>query len=136
MKELSELSAPAAIERKPLLEREIQKQCVDWMRARGYWARKFSSQSQRSVPDYLFAKRELTWNLNFNMAHNVKLATEFKREDCKPKLIKKYGVTVMSTEAQYDEQLAMQAAGWYTFECNDFYVFQQTVLDYERSLLC
>ena len=55
MKELSDLSSPRTVERK-LLEKEVQKQCVDWARARGYWARKFSSQSQRSVPDYLFAR--------------------------------------------------------------------------------
>jgi hypothetical protein len=136
VKELADLTAAAVITKKPMLEAEVQSKCVAWARSRGYWCRKFSSQSQRSIPDYLFAKRGLTWSLNFNRAHRIKFATEFKREDCKPKLIKKHGVTVMSTEAQYDEQLAMQAAGWYTFECNDFEVFKKTVINYEESLLC
>lgn len=135
MKELSDLTAPAVIVRKPLLEAEIQKQCVDWMRARGYWARKFSSLSQRSVPDYLFSKtvpgdeipgRAFRWDVK------VKFFTEFKREGCK--VDKKTGL--MSTEAQVDEQEAMRAAGWFGFECNDFEYFKQRVMTYERGLLC
>lgn len=135
MKELSELTKPAEIARKPLLEAEIQKQCVDWMRTRGYWARKFSSLSQRSVPDYLFSKHWPDRSTSFsNMPLSdhmlkVKFATEFKREDCK--VDKKTGV--MSTEAQVEEQKAMREAGWYVFECNDFAKFKATVLAYERN---
>jgi hypothetical protein len=124
MKELSDLTAPAAVERKPPLEAEVQKQCVDWMRGRGYWCRKFSSLSQRSVPDYLFSfasERAL-----------IKFFTEFKREDCK--VDKKTGF--MSTEAQVEEQEAMRKAGWYGFECNDFETFKATVIAYERRVLC
>ena len=86
MKELSDLTAPTAIPTKPLLEAEVQSKCVAWMRGRGYWCRKFSSQSQRSVPDYLFAKPGLIF------------ATEFKAP----------GKT--STDAQREEQKLMRAA--------------------------
>lgn len=122
MKTLADLTAPAEIIRK-VLEADLQKQCVEWARARGYWARKFSSISQRSVPDYLFAMRETITDLKF--------ACEFKKPGTKPKLIPKYGVTVMSTEAQYEEQLAMREAGWFVFECSDFEEFKKTVLAYE-----
>lgn len=117
MKSLSDLSAPAAIERKPLLEAEVQSTCVDWARRRGYWARKFSSISQRSVPDYLFRGRGIQW------------ATEFKREDCpiNPK------TGCMSTEAQVYEQNEMRKAGWTVFECNDFERFKGTVLAIEQG---
>lgn len=73
---------------RPLRERDIQKRCVEYARANGWWARKFSSPAQRSVPDYLFAKG------------NVKLAVEFKAPG------------KSSTEAQLDEQNRMVAAGW------------------------
>lgn len=138
MKELADLTAPAVITKKPLLEREVQKQCVDWMRARGYWARKFSSLSQRSVPDYLFAKkleRQGSGYTGMPLSERllqVKFFTEFKREGCK--LDKVTGV--MSTEAQVEEQEAMRTAGWFGFECNGFDAFKQTVLAYERTLLC
>ena len=55
MKTLADLTAPAEITR-TVLEKDLQDDCVAWVRARGYWARKFSSISHRSVPDYLFAK--------------------------------------------------------------------------------
>lgn len=132
MKELSDLTAPAVIVRKPLLEAEIQKQCVDWMRARGYWARKFSSLSQRSVPDYLFAKVFKFIYMADRETVNVKFFTEFKREGCKVDKV----TGVMSTEAQVEEQEAMRTAGWFGFECNGFDAFKQTVLAYERTLLC
>ena len=113
MKSLSDITAPATVVRK-LLEKDVQKQCVDWARARGYWARKFSSQSQRSVPDYLFAKREPP----------LKFACEFKKP------------TNTSTEAQLWEQQAMVAAGWFVFECASFEAFKQTVLRLEGMMEC
>jgi hypothetical protein len=122
MKTLSDIQAPAVPVRK-LLEKDVQKQCVDWARARGYWARKFSSQSQRSVPDFLFAKAE----------GDFKFACEFKKPGTKRKLIEKYGVTVMSTEAQYEEQEAMRAAGWYVFECDNLESFRRIVVNYEQD---
>ena len=124
VKTLADLTAPAEVHRK-LLEKDVQGQCVDWARARGYWARKFSSMSQRSVPDYLFSKED-------TIHGKIKFACEFKKPGTKPKLIEKYGVTVMSTEAQYEEQLAMSYAGWTVFECDDFEKFKAAVEDFER----
>jgi hypothetical protein len=109
MKQLADLTAPAKPVRK-LLEKDIQKQCVDWARARGYWARKFSSQSQRSVPDYLFAKR-----LSDVWSTQVYFATEFKAPG------------KSSTEAQVEEQKAMLLAGWYVFESDNFEKFKREV---------
>ena len=146
MKELSDLTAPAAIAVKPMLEAEVQSKCVAWMRGRGYWARKFSSQSQRSVPDYLFSRAKYKVPQHFcRFAHTspgactccgwvqpLKFFTEFKRENCP--VDKKTGL--MSTEAQVEEQTLMRDAGWYGFECSDVELFKKTVLEYERSLLC
>jgi hypothetical protein len=134
MKQLSDLTAPAVIAVKPMLEAEVQKRCVAWMRARGYWARKFSSQSQRSVPDYLFSKAAADdYSLEGGFAlPPIKFFTEFKREGCK--LDKVTGL--MSTEAQVEEQDAMRAAGWWGFECSDIKIFKATVIELEGSLLC
>ena len=110
MKELSDLTAPTAIPTKPLLEAEVQSKCVAWMRGRGYWARKFSSQSQRSVPDYLFAKPGYIF------------AVEFKAP----------GKT--STDAQRGEQKLMRAAGWEIFECDSVGKFKTIVLQIENAL--
>lgn len=138
MKTLADLTAPAQVEHK-LLEADLQKQCVAWARARGYWARKFSSISQRSVPDYLFsgAWTDTTYDLGLDDSRSIQLkfACEFKRPGAKPRLIEKYGVTVMSTEAQYEEQLEMREAGWFVFECADFEEFKKTVLAYEQENL-
>ena len=109
MKELSDLTAPAIIEKKPVLEAEVQSRCVAWMRGRGYWARKFSSQSQRSVPDYLFSKGTL------------KFATEFKRLGGKP------------TEAQKDEMQLMRDAGWEVFWCDSVDMFKRGVYQIEAT---
>ena len=130
MKELSDLTAPAAIAVKPMLEAEVQSKCVAWMRGRGYWARKFSSQSQRSVPDYLFAKR--IEDVPLKDDPRIKFFTEFKREGCK--IDKETGF--MSTKAQVEEQTLMRDAGWYGFECSNIELFKKTVLEYERSQLC
>lgn len=107
MKDITDASAPAKVERK-LLECDVQKQCVEWARKSGYWARKFSSLTQRSVPDYLFALGP------------VKFACEFKAP----------GKT--STDAQIEEQEAMREVSWLVFECDDFEKFKSTVLAYER----
>lgn len=125
MKTLADLTAPAEITR-TVLEKDLQNDCVAWARRRGYWARKFSSMSQRSVPDYLFS-------VGGRRSSPLKFACEFKKPGTKPKLIERYGVIVMSTEAQYEEQLAMREAGWFVFECADFEEFKKTVLTYERE---
>jgi len=137
MKTLADLTTPAEIERKPLLEAAVQANCVGWMRGRGYWARKFSSISQRSVPDYLFG-RMFTGGERFNhkdVGREIKFATEFKREGAPRKYLEKYNVTVMSTEAQYEEQEAMRAAGWIVFECDNFEDFQAKVWALEQDAL-
>lgn len=104
---------------KRLLEKDLQRKCVDWYRTRapGNWARKFSSQSQRSVPDYLFS-----------CAEGFKFACEFKRPGCPIRS----DTGCMSTPAQVEEQDAMREAGWFVFECSDFDKFKETVLLYSR----
>lgn len=142
MKTLADLTAPAEVTRR-LLEKDVQKDCVDWARRRGYWARKFSSQSQRSVPDYLFSRaRGPIPNRVCRFAHAspgacyccgaanaMKFACEFKRPGAKRDPI----TGLMSTEAQQDEQKAMRDTGWMVFECDDFEAFKQTVFEYERA---
>ena len=118
MKDIFEASSPAKTTRK-ILEKDVQKQCVDWARKRGYWARKFSSQSQRSVPDYLFSRGWVQ-----HVAHRtpcIKFACEFKAP----------GKT--STPAQIDEQEAMRLAGCFVFVCDNFDKFKTTVLAYEQE---
>ena len=117
MKDITEATAPTKVYHQ-LAEREVQEKCVKWARSRGHWARKFSSMSQRSVPDYLFAKHDL------GLYDHLKFACEFKREGA---LIHKE-TGCMSTKAQVDEQVAMRDAGWYVFECSEFEHFRSTVL--------
>lgn len=132
MRDISEATAPSAIV-KNVLEADLQRQCVSWYKSRGegYWARKFSSQSQRSVPDYLFASP--TVRMPYLRAARIKFAVEFKKPGTKAKLIEKYNVSVMSTEAQYEEQQLMKAAGWIVFECDNFEAFKAYVLQIEGN---
>jgi len=108
--------------KRKLLEKDVQKQCVDWARARGYWARKFSSQSQRSVPDYLFAGGYHPNGLWEKERLDAQFACEFKAP----------GKT--STEAQIEEQEAMRLVGWFVFECDNFEKFKATVIAYEKEI--
>jgi len=94
-----------------ILERDVQKQSVDWARLRGYWARKFSSPANRSVPDYVFAHADF----------HDKFAVEFKAP----------GKT--STAAQRDEQALMRKAGWDVYECDSFEKFKALVVAREKS---
>lgn len=112
MKTLNDLTSPSPVVKR-LLERDVQKQCVDWARARGYWARKFSSMTSASEPDYLFARQV--------GAARIKFATEFKRPGNVP------------TDAQYDELETMRQAGWLAFWCHDFELFKATVIQIERE---
>lgn len=114
MKTLSDITAPVAVQRK-LLEKDVQSSCVDWARARGYWARKFSSMTSTAEPDYLFAKSD------WGVIGDIKFATEFKAP----------GKT--STEAQVEEQEKMRLAGWYVFECDNFDKFKAIVIAYEKE---
>lgn len=109
MKTLAELETPRQVDRR-VLERDVQRRCVEWARARGYWARKFSSQSQRSVPDYLMAKV------------GVIFAVEFKAPGS-------HG----PTEAQADEMAAMTLAGWRVFWCSSVEMFKQQVETIEAA---
>ena len=118
MKSLSDITAPATVVRK-LLEKDVQKQCVDWARARGYWARKFSSQSQRSVPDYLFSRR--AERLATQGREVIHLAVEFKAPGKRP------------TEAQEEEMQAMRNAGWLVFWCDSFESFKTKVIEREAG---
>lgn len=118
MKTLSDITAPRAVVRK-LLEKDVQSSCVDWARARGYWARKFSSMTSTAEPDYLFAHGDNPSSVDWG--RKVKFATEFKAP----------GKT--STEAQVEEQEKMRLAGWYVFECDNFEKFKATVIAYERE---
>ena len=119
IKDISEATAVVkAVKR--LLEKDVQKQCVDWARARGYWARKFSSQSQRSVPDYLLSRRKGEIDGRY-LPRPLKLACEFKAP----------GKT--STPAQIDEQELMRLAGWFVFEADSFDLFKATVIAYEAE---
>jgi hypothetical protein len=107
MKELTDLMSPRQVERR-LLEKDVQKQCVDWARARGYWARKLSSEVNRSLPDYIFSKGR-------------QFFTEFKKPGDAP------------TANQVDEMDAMRAAGWTGFVCDNFEAFKAWVLEFERA---
>lgn len=127
MKDISEASAPATVHSE-ILEVDLQGQCVRWAKKRGYWARKFSSISQRSVPDFLFSAH-FGEDIGSPRSSKIKFATEFKRPG--HKIDKETGV--MSTKAQVEEQEAMRLAGWFVFECDDFDVFRATVLAYEAE---
>lgn len=138
MKTLADLVVPVPVARR-ILETDLQKTCVDWAKARGYWARKFSSMSQRSVPDFLFSKDKgpviLDCITDSHTHHyRIKLACEFKKPGTPKKWIAKYGVNVMSTEAQFEEQAAMRLAGWFVFECDNFEVFKSTIKAYEAEI--
>lgn len=105
----------APVKRK-ISETKLQKKCAEYARAKGWWARKFSSPANRSVPDYLFAK--VLGPEEFST--RVKLAVEFK---IWPNV---------STEAQWDEQYGMWLAGWQVEECNNFEHFKRIILDIEE----
>lgn len=119
MKSLSDISEPATVTRK-LLEADVQKQCVDWARNRGYRADKFKSESKRSVPDYIFSAPSILVNA-LRGTGKIKFMTEFKRPGGK------------STEAQLEEQQSLRLAGWYVFECDNFDKFKATVIAYEKE---
>lgn len=119
MKDVSDAVSPTVVKRR-LLEKDVQKACVEWARARGYWARKFSSMTQNSVPDYLFAHRGYAWLSGLKT--KIKFATEFKAP----------GKT--STPAQLDEQEAMRLAGWFVFECDNLAKFKEVVIAYENEI--
>lgn len=94
---------------KRLLERDIQKACVRWARARGYWARKFASPANRAVPDYIFGRDGFT------------LFVEFKAPGKKP------------TEDQGEEHAAMWKAGLMVHVIDDIEDFKRKWIAWEEE---
>jgi len=107
MKDISEASASCKVTRR-LLEKDVQKQCVDWARAHGSYARKFSSQSQRSVPDYICITAGRAWFV------------EFKKPGGVP------------TTAQLDEHAALRSAGADVYVVDSFSKFKELHNAYDR----
>lgn len=99
--------------KKFLLEKDVQGTCVTWARANGWWARKFSSPANRSVPDYLFAKRTAVHGYADHVGD--KFAVEFKAP----------GKT--ATEAQEEEIALMRKAGWDVYVIDDIDEFKRIV---------
>lgn len=117
MLEFTEIVSPAKSERR-LLEKDIQTACVTWARKRGYWARKFSSPANRSVPDYLFSHAGKVYVADVGW----KFFTEFKAPGKK------------ATDNQIEEQKFMRAAGWDGMqECDDVVKFKNWVVEYEKD---
>lgn len=117
MKEFTDISVAMPIVRK-LLEADVQEACVKWARKRGYWARKFSSPANRSVPDYLFAGIPIYAGLE----QGLKFFVEFKAPSKR------------ATENQIEEQKLMRGAGWDGMqECDDVVKFKNWVLEYEKD---
>lgn len=96
-----------------LSEKEIQEACVAYARSKGFWARKFSSMSQRAVPDYLFSKRY--------GSKMVVWAEEFKAEG------------KQATKAQLEEQDKMIAAGWTVYPETGYYG-QDDIEEFKRRI--
>lgn len=109
-----ETDGPARAIQRKVRERDVQKRSVDWWRAeckrRGRigWARKFSSPSQRSVPDYLFSVSPGVQPQDEHI-----FAVEFKAPGKK------------SSAAQMEEQDAMRLAGWDVYEVDSFEKFKE-----------
>jgi len=97
--------AEQKVQPRALLERDIQKACVDWARSQGCWARKFSSPANRSVPDYIFSK--------LFHGHTQIWAVEFKAPG------------KGSTATQIEEQTLMRKAGWAVYEVDSVGTFKK-----------
>lgn len=91
-------------------EKDVQKRAVAYARSQGYWARKFSSPGNNSVPDYLFSRVD-----------GVPFAAEFKA------LGKK------STEAQLEEQRLMREAGWEVYTDVDSVEAFKAIIEARRT---
>ena len=100
---------PQTVARK-LLEKDIQSACVKWARARGWWARKFASPANRSVPDYLFGRDGCT------------IFAEFKAPGKK------------ATEAQLEEHAAMAAVGLSVHVIDDVTRFKSLFGEWEKQI--
>jgi hypothetical protein len=132
VKEIFDSTGPAAKVMRKILERHVQSSSVKWWLShndphatpgepKAYWARKFSSPSQRSVPDYIFSGYVYREYANPDTATGgtpVKFAVEFKAPGKR------------STEAQLDEQQKMRDAGWDVYECDDVEKFKEIAQRY------
>lgn len=87
-------------------EAKVQSDCRKHAKKLGWWARKFSSPSQRGVTDFLFAKVSA-------FLGPQKIAVEFKAP----------GET--STPLQMHEQELMRQAGWDVYECDNLEYFKE-----------
>lgn len=96
---------------KRLLERDIQEACVRWARGRKWWARKFASPANRSVPDYIFGRDGFT------------LFVEFKSPGKKP------------SDAQREEHILMMAAGLGVHVIDNVQTFKDLVLLWEGQMV-
>jgi hypothetical protein len=99
-----------------LLEADVQKSCVRWMRDRGWWARKFSTAERNDLVDYIFGKD--TW---------VEWV-EFKRPKGKVARAGKLSPT------QVEEHKAMRAAGMTPVVFDDFEEFKGYIQQAEREI--
>lgn len=93
-----------------LLEKDIQSACVAWARKRGWWARKFSSPANRSVPDYIYGKDGCT------------IFVEFKAPGKK------------ATEAQLEEHKAMAEVGLMVHVIDDIERFKSLFGEWEKQI--
>ena len=93
-----------------LLEKDIQGACVRWARDRDWWARKFSSPANRSVPDYIFGKDGCT------------VFVEFKAPG------------KSATAAQLDEHKAMAAVGLSVHVIDNVLAFKGLFMDIENQI--
>ena len=100
MKDISEAAAPAKIERK-LLEKDVQKQCVDWARARGYWARKFSCSPSAACRTICSLAIDST---NWLESHLFRTRSSSHASSSAPARSRTDGTMSMSTQAQHDER--------------------------------
>ena len=53
------------------LEKKLEKRCTDVAKANGWWSRKFSSPSNRGVPDRIFLKEGIVVFVEFKAPGNA-----------------------------------------------------------------
>jgi hypothetical protein len=53
------------------IEKKLEKRCTDVAKAHGWWSRKFSSPSNRGVPDRLYLKDKVVWFIEFKAPGNT-----------------------------------------------------------------
>jgi hypothetical protein len=109
MNDFPTFDSVAATPQRELLESEIQEACIRYARGRGWWARKFASPANRSVPDYILGKLGFT------------VFVEFKRPGKSP------------TKAQAEEHKLMAEAGLMVHVIDSVAKFKQSMGEWERE---